>query len=129
MIDVTIPGSGMAIKNAAMSAIINQVTNSPMIRCEVDRIAQTVIKSNESRIAAAIQNSLDEALADPAVIGPMVCKALMASESDLHGQFSAVMKRVGKDLALDRKTLEKLVEAVKVEIAQNNEKLGIGMFS
>lgn len=28
-----------------------------------------------------------------------------------------------------RKTLEKLVEAVKVEIAQNNEKLGVGMFS
>lgn len=129
MHDVTIPGSGHAIQTAAMSAIQNSIANSSVIRAEVDRIVVTRLKANEPFIGDAIQKALDEALADPALIGPMVRSALVASASDMHGQFSAVMKRVGKDLALDRKTLEKLVEAVKVEIAQNNEKLGVGMFS
>lgn len=129
MYDVTIPGSGAAIQAAAMNAIHHTIANSSALRSEVDRITQCVVRANEAKIASAIQDALDVALADPTLIGPMVRNALLASSSHMNGQFVAVMKRVGKDLALDRKTLEKLVEAIKLEITQNNEKLGIGLFS
>lgn len=84
---------------------------------------------NETIVIPGLQSTVEAAAHQAVRDAIMVREALLASSDAMQGQFIAVMKRVGKDLALDRKTLEGLVEAVRLEIAQNAEKLGIGMFS
>ena len=95
----------------------------------VGEIVDQVLKDNTTMIEAAVVKALSEALADPSIIGPMIRSALIASGSMMEGQFNAVMKKVGKDLALDRRTLTELAEVVKKRIAAGDEALGMGMFS
>lgn len=129
MNDLTLFGIGPQLARVAQEAMEVHLRNSAVLKAETDRIILNTMKLHEPAIQAAVANALMTVLADPTVIEPMVRNALQASATHMHGSFDGVMKRVGKDLALDRKTLEKLVEAVKLEISINNEKLGIGLFS
>jgi hypothetical protein len=127
---LTITGLQSTVEAAAHQAIRDAMLGSgSQIKVQVNRMVDQVITGNELVIKAAVSRALEKVISDEAMIESMVREALLASSDAMQGQFIAVMKRVGKDLALDRQTLERLVEAVRLEIAQNAEKLGIGMFS
>lgn len=126
---IEITGMQEVIDAAARSAVRDAITKSPVIVKRVGEIVDQVLKDNTTMIEAAVVKALSEALADPSIIGPMIRSALIASGSMMEGQFNAVMKKVGKDLALDRRTLTELAEVVKKRIAAGDEALGMGMFS
>lgn len=127
---IVVDGLEALVKEAAAKAIINRITNSDALKKTVDDLLVKAIKDAEPLIKAAIEAAVKETLANPSSpIPPMIYEALLASSPKLKGQFDAVMKRVGKDLALDRRTLTALAEKVKQEIAAGDEKLGIGQFS
>lgn len=129
MHDLILPGVGTAIQSAATNAAISAASSSSTYRTEMDRMIVAAMKRNEEKIQNALDDAVNEALSDKTLIQAMISKAIIESASSMEGQFTAIMKRVAKDLALDRPTLEKLVEAIRLEAAKNAEKLGMGLFS
>lgn len=113
---------------AAHNAIRLQVSGSPFS----SMIGATMTKALENctpQIELAVKAAVEAALSDQDTINKIVKEALIGSAGKATGQFDAVMKRVGKDLCLDRKTMEQLVESIKISVALDAEKIGLGAFS
>ncbi|MEG0063049.1 MAG: hypothetical protein RR740_00450 [Pseudomonas sp.] len=118
--DIQIKVDEAAVEAAARKAVeeaVGKVVNaSPLIKNAVEKAIADSMSDITPLLKKALESAVSDVMTSSDVFHKLLQKALLDSSSKLAGAFDASMRRMGKDLALDRTTLEAVVEGVKHNI-------------
>lgn len=108
-----------AARIAVENAIKSQVMSSPIILEAIKVAVNNSMSVVGPMIQQAVERSVKEVTSKPDFLHELIEKAILNGHSKLGGSFDASLRAAGKELAMDRETLERVAAGVKA--ALNNE--------
>lgn len=127
--DVSIPNIDKIAEAAAKAAITDHLTKTGVIQKEVAAALSKVTAEITPVLVESCKEAVQRICRDPKFIEDLLRETILKDRGKLEGAFTGALSKVGRELALDRNTLERLVSKVKEEIAERHEILGMGQFA
>lgn len=120
MADIHIKVDEAAVEAAARLAVEQAVSKyinaSPLIKTAIEKAIADSMSDITPMLKKALESAVSDVMTTSDVFQQLIQKALLDSSSKLTGAFDSSMRRMGKDLALDRSTLESVIDNVKYNI-------------
>lgn len=127
--DVSIPNIDKIAEAAAKAAITDHLTKTGVIQKEITAAMSKVTTEITPILVQSCKDAVERICRDPKFVEDLLKETILKDRGKLEGAFTGALTKVGRELALDRNTLERLVNKVKEEIAERHEILGMGQYA